>query len=235
MGLFVSSTERPTFYSHLPKHTPSTLPERFGCDVAWNVEEDWWGVQRKEVADFIASVQDGRLAKEVGQMKQTVMPHVVVEGDVRFTNEGVLIWNNWGAKDVTKKQWQGMVWSLQRAGVAVTYARTARDTAATVVSLIEWSSKDRHSSMARRPGPVGKWGKADSREFGEHLLMGLPGVGPELATRIWDAFGCVPWQWTVTEAQLLAIEGIGKVKARQILDAFGVMATAGLPILGSAA
>jgi ERCC4-type nuclease len=218
MVLFVSSTERPTFRSHLPAHKVSTLPERYGCDVLWNVGETWWGVQRKEISDFIASVQDGRLAKEVGQMRQTEFPMVILEGDVRFSGD-VLIWDNWGGKDITKKQWMGMTWSLQRSGVAVNHSRNAKGTAEMVVGLMSWSQKPRHSSVTRRPGAVGSWGTPSSREFGEHLLMGLPGVGPELAARLYEKFGGVPWDWTCEVEDLMTVPGIGKAKATQMIGA----------------
>lgn len=231
MALFVSSTERPTFTNHLPPHTLSTLPERFGCDVLWSVQRDgqaeWWGVQRKELKDFIASVLDGRLAKEIGQMKQTAFPLVMIEGEVRFTSEGILIWNQWG-QEVTRQQWMGMQWSLQRQGVAVQMTRTARDTAMAIASLMSWSAKDRHSSMTRRPSAVGTWGTPTNREFGEHLLMGLPGVGPDLASRIYEQFGRVPWTWTVTEKELQSVKGIGKGKARQMIDALPSLSNGGI-------
>jgi ERCC4-type nuclease len=217
--LFVSSTERPAFTKHLPEHRLSTLPERYGCDVLWNVKGEWWGVQRKELGDFIASVLDGRMAKEVGQMKQTPMPHVVIEGRVSFS-QGVLVWSSWG-QEVTESQWHGMLWSLQYAGVTIGFTGGMRETAGYVTRMIAWSEKGNHTSMNRRPGPVGKWGKATSREFGEHLLMGLPGVGPELAGRVMDRFGRVPWKWDVSEEELMSVDGVGRQKAKTMLEAFG--------------
>lgn len=195
------------------------MPERYGCDVLWNVRGEWWGVQRKELGDFIASVLDGRMAKEVGQMKQLPLPHVVIEGEIKFSGE-VLVWNQWG-QEVSKSQWFGMTWSLQFAGVTIGYTRRQQDTAAYVKRMMAWSEKGAHTSMMRRPGPVGKWGKATSREYGEHLLMGLPGVGPELAGRVMDRFGRVPWKWDVTEAELCEVPGVGKQKAKTMLEAFG--------------
>ena len=215
MPLFVSSTEREPFRKHLPPHTLSTLPERYGCDVAWPSNGQWWGVQRKELQDFIASVQDGRLAKEIGQMRQTVMPVLVLEGRVRFTAgalDGV-----WG-KPVTEKQFRGMLYSLARQGVTVFRTDDVRGTANEVKHLMGWSEKDRHTSMVKRPGPTHQWGKADNRDFQEHFLMGLPGVGPELAGRIINRFGGVPMAWTVTADELCQVDGIGKVRAKGLID-----------------
>jgi ERCC4-type nuclease len=50
-----------------------------------------------------------------------------------------------------------------------------------------------------------------------HLLQSFPGVGPEIASRIWDHFQGVPIQWEITgPEELSAIPGIGKQKASQI-------------------
>jgi ERCC4-type nuclease len=216
MPLFVSSTERDAFRKHLPAHTLSTLPERYGCDVAWPANGQWWGVQRKEIKDFIASVQDGRLAKEIGQMRQTVMPTVVLEGRVRFT-AGML--DGVYGKGVTEQQYRGMVYSLARQGVVLLRSEDQRGTAAEVKYLYAWSQKDRHGGLMKRPGPTHQWGKADNRDFQEHFLMGLPGVGPELAGRIIDRFGGVPMACTVTGEELMTVDGIGKQKAAALYQA----------------
>ena len=215
--LLVSSTEPKKFRDLLPSHKMSIMPERFGCDVLWPVNGAWWGIQRKELRDFIASVQDGRLAKELGQMKQTVMPTVIIEGQVRFTDDKLQLGRH--GTTVTEKQYRGMVYSMARMGVQVLHTGTHSGTATEVEYLIGWSAKDRHNSLLRRPGPVGRWGKADSREYQEHLLQGVVGVGPELAGRIIDKFGGVPLQWTVTVDDLMTIEGIGKTKAKSMIEA----------------
>ena len=65
--------------------------------------------------------------------------------------------------------------------------------------------------------PTAAWGTPDSRDFQVHLLTGFPGVGPELAERIIDHFGGVPWTWKITVEELQQVAGIGKRKAEQIM------------------
>lgn len=218
--LFVSSTEPRKLRNLLPPHTSSTLPERYGGDIAWPCQGGWFAIQRKAIPDFIASVQDGRLAKEIGQLQQTIMPIVILEGRISFGADGLLALGRHGT-NVTQKQYRGMVYSLSRLGVTVLHSKDHAGTAAEVAYLMEWSAKERHNSLLRRPGPVGRWGKADNREYQEHLIMGVPGVGPELAGRILDKFGKVPMQWTVDASQLMEVEGIGKMKAAAMLEALG--------------
>jgi ERCC4-type nuclease len=213
--IFISSTEPEDFRKHFPGHKSSTLPERYGCDVAWPVGGVWWGVQRKELRDFVASVQDGRLGKELGQMRSLPFPVVVLEGEARFQGGFLDLGYR---KPLTKKQWLGMQFGVMGQGVQIIKTRDKRETAEIVKLLLEWSLKGKHGSVMTRPGPTHAWGKADNRAYQEHFLMGIPGVGLDLAKRILDRFGGIPMSWKVSEDALMEIDGIGAVKAKAIYD-----------------
>ena len=62
------------------------------------------------------------------------------------------------------------------------------------------------------------WGTPSNEDYQRHLVMGLPGVGPELADRIVKKFRGVPWIWTINYEDLINVEGIGPKKARAIYD-----------------
>jgi ERCC4-type nuclease len=66
-------------------------PERLGADVLWR-SPHWGlvGVQRKEAADFVSSVHDGRLAKESQQMSRLGLAVLMLEGRFRWTTDGEL-------------------------------------------------------------------------------------------------------------------------------------------------
>jgi ERCC4-type nuclease len=49
-----------------------------------------------------------------------------------------------------------------------------------------------------------------------HILQGLPGVGPERARRLLDAFGTVEGVLTASAEALSAIDGIGSNTADRI-------------------
>lgn len=230
--LIVSSTEPLALRKLLPIHKLSTMPERFGADVMWNVKDEWWGVQRKTVKDLVASVLDGRLAKEMGQMQQLAGKYLIIEGTLTWTTShsaqgtgGDLLTlttsSRYGTTNVTRRQLRGIVWSVQNKGVHVEYTRNSPDTAAHLSMLHEWSRKEGHSSLTRRPSPVGKWGTPSNREYGEWVLQGFPGVGPELAKNIWDKFGGVPLQWTASAKELATVKGVGKGKAQAMMEALG--------------
>jgi ERCC4-type nuclease len=198
--------------------TVSPYPEKLGLDFCWFEHDSWWGVQRKELKDFVASVNDGRLAKEIGQMQQVSMPIIIIEGKIRYTTENVLIWNSWG-QEITKPAFRGMIWSIMNKGVNIQYTVDADDTVVFIAQYAAWTRKDKHESMVKRTGPVNAWGKPDNKDYQIHLLQGLPGVGVGLATKIVEKFGGIPWQWTCTIEQLMEVDGVGKKKASMIWNA----------------
>lgn len=202
----------------------SPTTERMGLDFAWvDARDQFCGVQRKELKDFIASAtQDDRLSREVGQMRSLVeVPMVVIEGRLKWTTDNVLLWNSWGQK-ITRRQWHGMMFSLALLGVHVLRTNDVRETARMVVDYHLWSQKDRHSSLMQRPGPTSPWGTPSNRDYAIHLVQGIQGVGYETAAKIVDkAGGKVPFQWKtgISRDWLTEIHGIGSVKADKILRA----------------
>lgn len=199
-----------------------SLPEKRGVDVLFAAGGRWVGVQRKEIHDLVASVRDGRLHREVQQMGTCLaggglgIAVLVVEGRFTWTVDGE--WIEQGYR-WTRRQHRGLLWSVRSRGIWVETTSNADDTAGLCRDLEAWAKKDRHSSLDHRPGPVGMWGKATTREYASHVLQGFEGVGPELAGRILDHFGRLPIGWLVTAADLEAVHGIGKVKAKKLIGA----------------
>lgn len=220
----VAPTERHTAISGLATATDGTismLPEKHGCDVLWRAQDGWWGVQRKELADFIASVQDGRLAREVAMMKEVAMKIVVIEGRIQYTSDDMLIVGKRGnhGQGVTRSQFLGMQFSLMAMDVHIAFTRDQADTAQWVSVLARWSMKPRHTSMMRRPGPVSMWGTVGDEDWALHFLQGFDGMGIEKCKAILKHFGGVPMDWSVTEKELREVPGIGKTLAARLMNA----------------
>lgn len=217
--MLVSSTEPATLRA---LGTPHTKPEDWGVDFLWFAGKDhgWAGVQRKEMSDLIASIKDGRLGKELVQGTQLAYRLLVIEGTYpKLLNEHYVI-DKWTKIPVA--QWHGVLWKCQAEGWMVAHAHTMQDTAAIILMFREWTKRDKHSSLTTRPGPTkNTWGQRGNKEYQRHLLMGLERVGPELADRILEHFGGVPWSWNVTREELMAVEGVGPKKADRMLQAFG--------------
>ena len=200
----------------------SSIPERYGADILWwdDVISGWVGVQRKAVPDLVASVTDGRLAKEIGQMNQCKVTSLIVEGRAHWSTDGVLMksYARW-----TKAQHRSLLRSIQNRGVFVEHSDSPADTAVLVGEMASWVSKGDHKSLDRRPNPPSDtWGRVSDKAWGCHLLQSIPDIGPKQAEEIWDHFeGKLPLQMTVGKKDLLKVRGLGPKKAEKILKAFG--------------
>lgn len=224
--IFVAPSEHDPHIKALANRT-SNLPEQYGCDIIWRAQEQWWGIQRKEVKDFFASVQDGRLAVELAQMRGNLaIPLVIIEGKMIWSEDDILMHTTFG-KPVTRASFHGMLFAITYEGANVFFTDSTKHTAALVTHLASWSQKDDHNSMRRRPGPdvASMWGKATNKDWARHLLQSFPGIGPTVASDIIEHFGRVPMRWDCEPADLVRIPGVGKVRAKALIEAFDEITT----------
>jgi len=194
----------------------SMFPEYRGCDVTWFAMDQCWGVQRKELKDFIQSVGDGRLAREIAQMQGMPLPLIVIEGRISFDLNGNLLLSGYG-QQFTKAQFLGMLWSVRNEGVHVDFTADTQGTLEYIQMLGRWSSKRRHGSIMTRPGPVSQWGSVTHEGFAIHIMQGFEGIGLDKARAIVKFFGGLPLALTVTRSELMSVPGIGKGLADKLI------------------
>lgn len=199
--------------------TTSSVPETVGVDYLQHSPAlGLVGVQRKELNDLVASVQDGRLSKELAQMKRLAISVLLLEGRWQWTSDGYAITNtSW-----TRAQHHGLIWSVQLSGYWIASVETMAESMQWLSLFQKWLEKSTHGSLApSRPkaSSTSAWGKADNRDFGIHLLQSFDGVGTGTAASIFDHFGGVPLQWTVNEKELQEVKGVGKGRAKALVNA----------------
>lgn len=204
--------------------------EDYGVDFMWIARKRSWGVQRKALKDLVASVEDGRLAKERMQMASLDVAVLVLEtgerggGWPREMPNGQLAALGGFGRPWTGSQLRGVLWGLCDEGVRVEMTRDEAETLVRVKELESWSRKARHeSARGRGMAPKDVFGKRGVKEYGVWLLSSLPGVGVEIAGRVWDEFDGLPFGMKdgVGEKELCRVPGVGKVMARRILEVFG--------------
>lgn len=194
----------------------SPLPEKMGADFLFVTPQGFVGVQRKTVDDLVSSVSDERLSKEVIQMGQNlVIAELLIEGRPAWTSDGALM----GYGRMNRAGWRNLLRSIMAGGIGVSYSDGLDDTIAALTEFARWAGKDVHNSLIRRPGPTGVWGRPDSKEWALHLLQGIDGVGPGVASAIYDYCGGLPLMWTISEAEMLEIPGIGPKRAATMVRA----------------
>jgi ERCC4-type nuclease len=215
--MLVSPTE-PAILRTLGK--TSLVPEQYGVDFMFpSTEFGLVGIQRKELSDFVASVKDGRLAKEIGQMKRLGLAMLVLEGKPRWTNDGLLtsISTQW-----RMSQHLGTLWSVQLSGCWLATTTSVQETSTLISAFTRWTAKPRHIALESRPGPTSdEWGKVGNREWALHLLQGFRGIGPVQAAAIYDHFGGLPFLWSVGVIDLMEVAGIGEKRAEGLIGALG--------------
>lgn len=199
----------------------SMLPEQFGADILIIPHSSWGGylgVQRKELKDLIASLADGRLGKQMMQLKGCSQALLLIEGKMRWDSAGNLS-NNRGM-NLTWEAWLGLTWTMRlTVGAWIDFTDSLQKTVEYCQELEHWAQKESHRSLHSRPGPAKRWGVAGARDWERHLLMGFDGIGPELADRILDTVG-MPLRWGVGAEELEKVKGLGAKKVRKIMANF---------------
>jgi len=225
--MLISPTESPSLRA---LGTSTWRCEDWGADVFWVARGRTWAVQRKALKDLVASVDDGRLAKEMLQLQSADVPVLILEtgerggARPREMPDGSLAGLGGYGRRWTGRQLRGVLWGVADRGVRVECTRDEAETIERLGEMEAWSRKERHeSARGRGPAPVDVFGKRGQREYGVWLLQSLPGVGVELAGRVFDEFGGVPFQLRegVGMTELMKVPGMGKVKAKRIMEVFG--------------
>jgi ERCC4-type nuclease len=196
----------------------SGAPEGMGVDFAWLTEHEneWRGVQRKELSDFLASLDDGRLAKEIAQMNAHVlMPTLVLEGRLQVANGNVMTGSF--KNDIPYASFMKRLITIADRGVQVFFTSEASQTAEFIFGYYQWSLSVDHSTAQHRPKPTNDWGKPTNRDWQVHLLQGLDGVGAKTANAILDTLGRCPLRVDATVAELMQVPGVGRATARKII------------------
>lgn len=218
-GLTVSSTE-PARLRAMGDST-STEPENYGADFIWDAQGQMWGVQRKELSDYIASLHDGRLGMELQQMARLDHALLIIEGEPRWTTEGTLHTNYGGT--FTRDQYHSLRLTIDKMfNVRVYEVSSLTGTMDMIASFVNWSRKTDHNSLLTRPKEKSAWGSADSRDYRIWFLQGVPGVGPKIAAAIDDKLGGSPYTMRISREELLQIEGVGAKTADAIIKAVTV-------------
>lgn len=203
--------------------TVRPTPERYGADFLFAARPvGLVGIQRKAFpGDFLASLNDGRLEKELSQMRALDVAVLLLEGRGRWTTDGDLIFEH-STRPWSRSSHRKYLLSVQAQGVWVMQTDSLDDTAAALADIEAWARKPVHDATRTRPGPRRDgWGRVDDRDWNVHIAKDLPEVGPRLAERVVDHFWPRPViRLNVTEQELRQVHGIGAVKARRICKPF---------------
>jgi ERCC4-type nuclease len=185
-----------------------------GCDFLIPCPLGLVGVQRKEIHDLIASRSDGRLSRELAQMKQLDIAILLVEGRLKWTSDGQL---STSRSKWTRAQHLGLLFSIQSTGLWVNSSQDIQESLAYLSQLESWMMKKKHAGIMTRPKPTTLWGTRNDRDWGIHVIQSFDGIGPGVAGAIFDRYG-VPLRWTVSKEDLESVAGVGPKRARKMWE-----------------
>jgi len=196
--------------------TSSPLCEEKGADILAPTGKGLLGIQRKEVpSDFLASLEDGRLARELPLLTKGVdFPILLLEGMFIYDTEDCL---RVGGRPTRYKR-LGIKRLLRSVfysyGIYVEHSSGLSDTPTVVKELIDYFGHE-HTSLFTRPKLQGLWGKPTPNEQICYFYQGVPGIGVVLAQTLAGVFPCPAGLVTASLDDLKSIPGIGKQRAER--------------------
>ena len=160
-------------------------------------------VERKTLKDFVASIIDGRLFKQMLCLaKSNSKAVLIIEGTASDTVE----------IGMTREAMQGALITVSLIlGIPVLRSKDASETAKLMIYIARQIKSMAGGGIQRhgyRPKTILK------RQL--FILQGLPGVGPERAERLLARFGNVETAISASSSELQSVDGIGKNIADKI-------------------
>lgn len=165
-------------------------------------------VERKTSDDFVVSIIDGRLFRQVANLKKNCdHPVLLIEGNPFRT----------GLK-MSRSAIRGALLNVQTVwNVPVVYSRSLEDSIE-LMQIMAFQFKKMAAVMPLRAGYRPR--RLSTRQL--YVLQGFPGIGPHLAKRLLNHFGSVAAVLGASAEKLKAVKGVGRVIAetiREVLDA----------------
>lgn len=195
----------------------SPLCEEKGADILAPTGKGLLGIQRKEIpSDFLASLEDGRLARELPPLSRGVdFPILLLEGIFIYDTDSCLRvggrptrYNRLGIKRLLRSVFYSH-------GVYVEHSGGLSETSTVVKELIDYFSHD-HTSLFTRPKLQGLWGKPIPNEQICYFYQGVPGVGVVLAQSLAKIFPKPADLVAASLDDLKDISHVGKQRAARI-------------------
>ncbi|MBI3036333.1 hypothetical protein HYY73_01050 [Candidatus Woesearchaeota archaeon] len=162
-------------------------------------------VELKRSSDFVNSIVDGRLLRQLREMKESFeRPVLIIEG----ADEHDL----YSIRNVHPNAIRGMLAAIAVGyGIPILHSRNPRDTAGLIVAIAKREMENnvpQPAMHAKKPATL--------KEQQEYVITSLPGIELKLARALLGKFGSVAEIINASEEQLQKVELIGPKKAADI-------------------
>ncbi|MBI2046563.1 hypothetical protein HYT26_00160 [Candidatus Pacearchaeota archaeon] len=154
-------------------------------------------IERKTISDFLSSMINKRLARQLEEIKQYPKSLLIIEG----IDEQEL-YNDCNHEGINANAIRGFLLSILLGfQVPIIFTKDYADTAR-FISVLAKKEKREHTSLRARKKTMNK------KEQLQYILEGFPGIGPATAKKLLKKFGCIRNIINASEEELK--KGIGK-------------------------
>jgi len=162
------------------------------------------GVERKNTQDFISSLIDGKLFKQIQRLRDAYSrPILIIEGENLFTH-----------RNVNHNAIYGSLASISvDYGIPIMTTKDEMETANLLSVIAKREQKEEKKAVAIR----GEKTQMSLNERQQFLIEGLPNISAVLAKRLLLHFGSIKDIANATEEELQEVNGIGKNIASDII------------------
>lgn len=210
---YISKGDRLTIYADVREGGSSVVQElaKLGVEVVLTkldvgdyVVSERVGIERKTAADFVQSIIDQRVFKQLADLSRTYeAPLLIIEGEGLYERRGVNPESVRGA----------LVSVALDFKIPIFWTRNAKETAEVIKTIARREREEGRRGIrigVKKPGTV--------KELQEHIVATLPGVDHILAKRLLQKFKSVEKVFTANEDELMNVQGIGEKKAKRIRE-----------------
>ena len=161
-------------------------------------------IERKSVSDFVSSIVDGRLGKQLISMAESYeKPLVIVEGDKEKLFE----------TNLHRNAIIGMLTSIAlNYQVPMLFTDSARETAQYIFVIAKREQEGKGSDVRLRIGRKGLTLEEQQR----FVVESLPMVGPKMARALLKKFGSVKGIVNAQSKELQEVDNMGQKKAKLV-------------------
>jgi ERCC4-type nuclease len=165
------------------------------------------GIERKTVADFLGSVMNGRLFRQLDELSSSFEnPVLILEGNPE------LLWYENGMHPNALRGAMASITVDYR--VPIIWTRNAKETAA----QIHWIAYREQVKKGKDVSIRGDKRAMDLAQRQQFIVAGLPHVNSKLSKRLLEHFGSVRKVFNARQERLMKVDKIGEKKAKQIWE-----------------
>lgn len=170
------------------------------------------GVELKKTADFVDSLLDGRLMRQIKELKQNFKKSLVIiegEGDI------------YSQRRVNPNAIRGALSSIVLSfNVPILHTKCPKDTAELLAVMAKQEQIGSSGSSSLRDYSMHTNKPQSINEQQEYAVSALPIVGPGLSRKLLSHFGSLKNLVNSTGDELNSLKGIGKKTSKTLIDFF---------------